>query len=92
MIKKIAVAIGLSGLALSVFASGIDRIEKSVELKGGATVHIFADGKMAMENEYGRVDSMEEGHAMEAKNGQEIIMKGNETGRLQMVLRPQYLY
>lgn len=96
MIKKLVVAVGLTGVVLSAFANGVHPaafpIEKAVELKDGSTVHIFADGKMAMESQYGRVVRMEEGHVMEAKNGEKIVMKGDEVARLQLSLRPEYRY
>lgn len=91
MLKKFALAVGMSVVTLSAFAFSNDPIVKSVELKDGATVHVFRDGKMAMEGVYGRVESMADGHVMEAKNGDKIVMKGNETARLSSVLRTQYL-
>lgn len=92
MMKKIFVAIGLSSFALAAFAFEAEPIVKSVDLRDGTTVHMFSDGKMAMENAYGKVTSMDDGHVMEAKNGEKIVMKGNETERLRFALRPQYRY
>jgi hypothetical protein len=43
MIKKLIVPVGLTGVMLSAFAV-VFPIDKSVELKDGSTVHIFADG------------------------------------------------
>jgi hypothetical protein len=65
---------------------------KSIDLNDGTTVHIFKDGKMAMENEFGKVISMREGHVMTAKNGQKIVMKGNEMERLHLELLSKYQY
>lgn len=92
MMKKIFVALGVSSFALAAFAFEAEPIVKSVDLKGGTTVHVFNDGKMGMENAYGRVTSMGDGHVMEARNGERIVMKGNETERLRFALRPQYRY
>ncbi|WP_136420417.1 periplasmic Cu(I)/Cu(II)-binding protein CopK [Herbaspirillum sp. ST 5-3] len=90
MLKKIAVVIAGGVVAVSAFAWDDGGIEKSIELKDGSTVHVFKDGKMGMENRYGYVTSMDDGHVMEAKDGQKIAMKGNETARLDAVLYRQY--
>lgn len=92
MMKKICLSLGMSAFALAAFASGTDAIVKSVPLADGTTVHVFRDGKMGMENAYGKVISMDEGHVMEARTGEKIVMKGDETARLYFALRPQYLY
>jgi len=59
-----------------------NEVAKYIQLKDGSTVHVFADGKMAMENSFGRTTSMEPGHAMEAKDGKKIIMNGNDAYRV----------
>jgi hypothetical protein len=60
--------------------------EKSIQLTDGSTVHIFADGKMAMESQFGRATSMEAGHAMDTKDGKNLVMNGNEAARLDQLL------
>ncbi|NMG28065.1 CopK family periplasmic copper-binding protein [Aromatoleum evansii] len=57
--------------SVHVFLSHGDggNVEKSHELKDGPTVYIFQDGKMAMEDKFGRATSMEEGDDMETKDG-----------------------
>ncbi|WP_136420414.1 CopK family periplasmic copper-binding protein [Herbaspirillum sp. ST 5-3] len=90
MLKKIAVVIAGGVVAVSAFAWDDGGIEKSIELKDGSTVHVFKDGKMGMENPYGLVTSMDEGHTMVTKDGKTIVMKGNETARLSLALRPEY--
>jgi len=82
MFKELLVAAASSMIALSAFAVGANRAEKSVELKDGSTVHIFADGKMGMEDRFGRAVFMAPGHVMETKDGKKIAMNGNETGRV----------
>ena len=86
MFKKLLIAAASSTIALSAFAVDASRVEKSVELKDGSTVHIFADGKMGMEDKFGRPGYMEPGHAMETKNGEKIVMIGNEVARLSPLL------
>lgn len=92
MLKKIAVAIAGSVVALSVLAADPSGIVKSIDLTDGATVHVFRDGKMAMENEMGQITSMREGHQMNARNGEKIIMRGNETERLHMEFLSKYQF
>ena len=53
-------------------------------LKDGSTLYVFSDGKMGMENRFGRVLSMREGQAMETADGRSIVMKGNEVWRARM--------
>ena len=88
MFKKILVAAASTMIAVSAFAVDANKIEQSIQLKDGSTVHIFADGKMGMEDKFGRAAYMEPGHAMETKDGKNIVMIGNEVGRLDRLLNP----
>lgn len=51
-------------------------------LKDGSTLYVYKDGKMAMEDKYGKSVSMKEGAPMETKDGKKIMMKGNELWRV----------
>lgn len=82
MLKITAVALA-STFALSAFAAGGTELQRSVELKDGSTVHIFQDGKMGMEDKFGRPFLMPQGHVMEARDGTRIEMKGNEVSRVE---------
>ena len=86
MFTKILVAAASSMIALSAFAVDANQVEKSIQLKDGSTVHVFADGKMAMENNVGRAVYMEPGHVMQAKDGRQIVMNGNEVARLEQLI------
>ena len=88
MFKKILIAAASSMVALSAFAVDSSKVEKSIELKDGSTVYLFKDGKMGMENKLGKVVHMKAGHVMETKDGQRIIMVGNEVARLETLLKP----
>lgn len=90
MIKQFAVAVAAMSIAFSALAADPKQVAKSYELKDGSTVYIFKDGKMAMEDKQGRVFSMKEGKVMETKDGQKIMMKGNELWRLEDVLHGQH--
>lgn len=93
MFKKFLVLAAMSTIGVSVSAFAIDsaQVQKSVQLKDGSTVHIFKDGKMAMENQYGRAESMEPGTVMEATNGEKFAMQGDKVTRLDSILNRPYL-
>ena len=83
MYKKLLVATAASMFVLSAFAADMANVAKSYELKDGTTLHVFKDGKMSMESKVGKTTSMKEGVSMETKDGQKIMMKGNEVWRLE---------
>lgn len=89
MIKKILVGVAGAMVAMSAFAVDMSKVEKAIEMKDGSTVYIFKDGKMAMENKLGKTVRMKPGHVMEAKDGQRIIMVGDEVARLESLMRAQ---
>ena len=66
------------------------QVEKSIELKDGSTVYIFKDGKMGMEDKLGRAVRMKKDTVMEAKDGQKIIMHGDEVMRLDSLLHKDH--
>lgn len=81
MFKKLALAALTTSFAVSAMAA-LGDVEKSVELKDGSTVYVFADGKMGMADRFGRAFSMQPGHTMTTKDGQPIQMVGNEIARV----------
>jgi hypothetical protein len=87
MLKIATVVAAVSLLSLSAQASVDHGIKESVELKDGSVVHVFQDGRMGMEDRYGREFSMPEGHAMETRDGRTVVMKGNEVARVGELLR-----
>ncbi len=89
MLKNLLVIAATSAVAASVFAGDAARAnaEKAIELKDGSTVYLFKDGKMAMEDRLGRAVRMKPGHVMETKDGQKIMMHGDEVMRLDSLLR-----
>jgi hypothetical protein len=86
MFKKSTIFVATAIFAMSAYAADASKVEKSFELKNGSTVYIFKDGKMAMEDKYGRVATMKKGQVMETKDGQRLIMIGNELSRLEAIL------
>lgn len=85
MRKYILVATLAGAFALPAFAGGHGDVVKQYELKDGSTVFIYKDGKMAMEDKYGRPAVMTEGTKMETQDGATIMMKGNEIWRREKV-------
>lgn len=59
---------------------------KTVALKNGETLHVFADGKMAREDKYGRASLVKSGETLETTDGQKIALIGNEVARLDQLL------
>ena len=90
MFKKMLAIVALSSLGVTAYAVDASQVEKSIELKDGSTVYIFKDGKMGMEDKYGRATYMESGHVMETKDGQKITMVGDEVARLSSLLWQDY--
>ena len=88
MLKKLLMVVAMSAVTATAFAVDAAQVEKSIELKDGSTVYIFKDGKMAMEDKVGRTVRMKKDTVMETKDGQKIMMHGDEVMRLENILRP----
>ncbi|MDP1653436.1 MAG: periplasmic Cu(I)/Cu(II)-binding protein CopK [Rhodocyclaceae bacterium] len=73
----------------AAFAGDAARAEAKqvIDLKDGSTVYIFKDGKMAMEDKYGKTTRMKKDTVMETKDGKKIIMHGDEVMRLDSLLQ-----
>ena len=91
MLKKVLMVVAISSAAASVYAVDRTQVKQAIELKDGSTVYIFKDGKMGMEDKYGRATYMESGHVMETKEGKKIIMNGNEIWRVDELLHKYHL-
>ena len=61
-----------------------------IDLKDGSTIYVFKDGKMAMEDKLGRAVRMKKDTVMETKDGQKILMHGDEVMRLDSLLKKDY--
>lgn len=85
MFKVLATAAAVLFSAHVALAADKANVDKSIPLKDGSTVYIFKDGKMAMEDKLGRVVPMKPGHVMQTKDGQSILMVGNELARLDWI-------
>lgn len=87
MLKKALMIATLGVATTSAFAVDVEQVEKSIPLKDGATVYVFKDGKMGMEDKLGRAVRMKQGEVMETRDGQKIMMRGDEVMRLDSILR-----
>ena len=89
MMKKMLMVALMSAVSVTAFASDAARAaaKQVIELKDGSTVYIFKDGKMGMEDKMGRAVRMKHGEVMETKDGQKIMMHGDEVMRLDSILR-----
>ncbi len=88
MLKKMLMVAALCTMGASAYAVDASKVEKMIELKDGSTVYIFKDGKMGMEDKLGRAVRMKPDTVMETKDGQKIMMHGDEVMRLDSILRP----
>ena len=87
LIRNTLIALSLVVPALSAFALDQGNITKTIQLKDGSAVHQFKDGKMAMENKFGRAERMPAGQSMETADGKSITMADDEVARLSEVIR-----
>lgn len=89
MLKSLLLVVAMSAVAGSALADDAARAaaQKVIALKDGSTIYIFKDGKMAMEDKYGRATRMKKGVVMETKDGQKIMMHGDEVMRLDSLLK-----
>jgi hypothetical protein len=84
MAKKILFAVAVAMASLSAFAG--NHLLETHSLKGGAVLYVFGDGKMGMEDQYGRAVRMSEGQLMVTSDGKKIEMKGDEVARVNAIL------
>jgi hypothetical protein len=89
MLKKLLMVATLTTVSVCAFASDAARAaaQKTLDLKDGSTVYIFKDGKMAMEDKFGRAMRMKKGVVMETKDGQKIMMHGDEVMCLESLMK-----
>ena len=91
MLKKLAIISVIAAISGSVMASETARREAKqvVELKDGSTLYIFRDGKMAVEDQYGRAKFVKPNTELEATDGQKFRTEGNEVQRLDSLNSPE---
>ena len=89
MFKKILIVGLMSGLAGTAFADDAAKAaaKQTIELKDGSTLYIFKDGKTAMADKLGKPKLMKKNQVMESKDGQKLMMQGDEVMRLEALSR-----
>lgn len=90
MLKKTLMVAALIMVGASAYAVDATTVDKSIELKDDSTVYIFKDGKMGMEDKFGRAVRMKQDTVMETKDGQKIMMHGDEVMRLDNLLHKDH--
>ena len=90
MLKRMLAVVAMSAITASVFAVDASQVEKSIPLMDGSTVYIYKDGKMGMEDKFGRAAYMKHGAVMETKDGKKIVMIGNEIWRVNELLHKDH--
>lgn len=90
MFKKLLLSAAGSMIALSAFAFDLSDVQQIVPLKDGSAVYVFKDGKMGMEDKYGRATGMQPGEVMETTNGKKLTMVGNESARVSNIQLNRY--
>jgi len=88
MFKKLAVSIGAMAVLSASAATG-DRMEVQdvIALQDGSTVYVFGDGKMAMEDRYGRSVYRRPGTVLAAKDGSQVTMRRSDPMRIDIMKR-----
>lgn len=88
----VAVTVALTLLAAPSFAANaaVGNAQRIIPLKGGSTLYIFKDGKMAQESKYGRAQRMDVGQTLEALDGQKVVVTSDEVARLNRLLQQDH--
>lgn len=68
--------------SFSFFRPMSSKTVQLIPLQNGFTLHEYEDGKMAVENPFGRPVLMKEGQVLTTASGSTIHMVGNEVARL----------
>lgn len=89
-----AVAIAAGSLSMPSFARDAvaPSVRQSIDLKDGSTLYVFADGKMAREDRYGRASYLSQGEVLETSDGRKVTATSNEVARLDNLLQQGHNY
>jgi len=88
MLKQLVATILLSAVTATAFAGHNARLEakQTYDLKDGATLYVFQDGKMALENKIGFAVPLQKGSVLESRDGQKITAGDDSFFRLSGLL------
>jgi predicted lipoprotein with Yx(FWY)xxD motif len=82
-----ALAIAFGGIAVPALAhhAAGQTAAQVINLKGGSTLFVFKDGKMAKADKYDRPVHLKNGEVLEATDGRQVAAVGNEVARLSLL-------
>ncbi len=86
--KLALIAVLSTAGATSAFAHDAARAEakQMIDLKDGSTLYIFKDGKMAVEDRYGRATRTTPGTVVETSDGRKFTTQSDEAARLHSLI------
>jgi len=90
MMKKTLVIVALSAISAFAVADEYDARHAAtqvVDLQDGSTLFVFENGKMAQESKYGQAVRVASGTVVKATDGRSITVVGDESGRLDTLLK-----
>jgi len=90
MLKKMLIVAALSTMTVCAFAAESDARDaatKVVELQDGSIVYVFKGGKMGLEDKNGVAKKTKAGTVLKTKDGQDLVMVGDEVARLDGLLK-----
>ncbi len=87
-LSALALALAAAGAAAPAFARDALTLaaQQTLNLKDGATLYVFKDGKMAKEDRFGRAAYLKQGEVLELADGRKVTAVGNEVARLDGLL------
>ena len=88
-----SLAAAVAAVALPAQARNALSIQPNVQtsaMKDDSTLYVFSDGKMALEDKFGRAVNVKPGSTLETKNGRQVTIVGNEVARLDGLLNNEH--
>ncbi|HEU4459932.1 MAG TPA: CopK family periplasmic copper-binding protein [Methylibium sp.] len=87
MITSAVFAALVAAASPSMARDELDRSQaEAVQLKDGSTLYTFKDGKMALEDKFGRATPIKKGQTFEAKDGRKLTASSSESARLNTLI------
>ena len=90
MLKNILIVVAMSAVSILAAATEMDarnEAKQVIELQDGSKIYVFQNGNMARQDKDGNAVSTKEGTVLQAKDGSNVIMIGNEVSELDSLLK-----
>lgn len=81
-----AIVFAISASQAFAHDAAIQNSSNVYDLKDGGALYVFKNGKMALEDKFGRVSQLKGGEVLETKDGKRITANGNEIAELDFLL------